>query len=182
MKNPFSYILNSLHISDSDVRGRGVYAGENVPKDTLLIVFGGHVMTRDEEERLPLNIRDAALQIDRNLVIGAKETSEIGIVDYVNHSCEPNAGIKGQISLYAMRDIKKGKEIRFDYGTILFRAEGAPKYILECKCGSNKCRQNITQFDWMNPTIWRYDPYLPYFIREEIAKLKLQNSLSGKGD
>lgn len=36
-----------------------------------------------------------------------------------NHSCNPNSFIKGKNELVALRDIKKGEEITFDYSTTM---------------------------------------------------------------
>ena len=34
---------------------------------------------------------------------------------FINHSCEPNSGIKGTKKVHAIKDIFKGEEITFDY-------------------------------------------------------------------
>jgi SET domain-containing protein len=152
--------------------GIGVFAKKALRKGTLLMVFGGYVLTRNEEEKLPLRIRDIAITIDRNMVIGVTNAKQLSNADYVNHSCDPNSGIKGQISLVAMRNIKKGEQITFDYGTVLFRGRGVPKYELSCMCESRNCRKKITQYDWKLPDLQkRYKGFFPYYIQEEIDKL-----------
>lgn len=172
-KKMFSWINKNLIAKDTPKYGKGVYATKAISKNEPLMVFGGYVLTRKEEEKLPSEIRDIAIQIDRDLVIGVTNRNELASTDYVNHSCNPNSGIKGQISLVAMRDIRKGEEITFDYGTVLFRAKGAPKYELKCLCGENKCRGVITQNDWKIKDLQdRYMDFFPYYIKEEINKLK----------
>jgi SET domain-containing protein len=178
MKDPkkinhsYSWMNNGLYVKNTPKYGNGVFAKKNIKKDTLLIVFGGYVLTREEEEKLPIEIRDIAITIDKNLVLGVIKKEQLTNTDFVNHSCEPNAGIRGQISLVAMKDIKKGEEITFDYGTVLYRAKGAPKYELNCLCGSKNCRGKITQSDWMLPELQKkYTKYFPYYILDEITKL-----------
>jgi uncharacterized protein len=172
-KKMYSWMDSRLVVKDTPKYGKGVFALKLIKKNSPLIVFGGYVLTRKEEVKLPLKIRDIAIQIDKDLVMGVLTKEELTSTDYVNHNCDPNSGIKGQISLVAMRDIKKDEEITFDYGTVLYRIKGAPKYELKCFCGSKNCRKKITQSDWKNPLLHKkYKSYFPYYIQEEIAKLK----------
>ena len=163
----------SLIVKNTPKYGKGVFASKTIKKDTLLIVFGGYVLTRKEEEKLPVEIRDIAIRIEKDFVLGVIDKSQLCSTDYVNHNCEANAGIKGQISLIAMRDMKKGEEITFDYGTVLYHVNGQPKYEFKCLCGSKNCRGKITEYDWMLPELQaKYKGYFPYYILEEITKLK----------
>jgi uncharacterized protein len=169
----FSWMSEKIKMKETEKYGKGMFALEHIKKDSTLLVFGGHVLTREQEEGLPQEIRDIAIQIDKNFVIGVINSDELADTDYVNHSCDPNTGIKGQITLKAMRDIAPGEEITFDYGTVLFRQEAAPVYELECLCDSEKCRGKITQNDWQNSALQeRYAGYFPYYIAEEIEKIK----------
>lgn len=171
-KQGFSWMNDSLESRKTEKYGNGVFAKESIKKGTLLLVFGGHVLTRKEEVQLPSRIVDIAIQIERDKVIGVVNDQELGQADYVNHSCDPNSGIKGQISLVAMRDINTDEEITFDYGTVLYRAASAPEYELRCECGSINCRGKITQFDWRSPALQeRYRGYWPYYLQEEIDGL-----------
>jgi len=174
LRRPYSWINKSLVLKNVHRYGKGVFASETIRKNTLLIVFGGYVLTREEEEKLPIEIRDIAIRIEKDFVLGIIDKSQLGSIDcYVNHNCEPNAGIKGQISLVAMRNIKKGEEITFDYGTVLYHANSEPDYEFKCLCGSKNCRGKITQYDWMLSKLQKkYEGYFPYYITEEIEKLK----------
>lgn len=170
---PYSWMNESLIAKSETKCGNGVFTKKGIKKDTLLIIFGGYVLTRKQENILPLEIRDIAIQIEKDFVIGVVDKNQLHDYDYVNHSCEPNSGIKGQISLIAMRDIKKGEEITFDYGTVLYRGKGAPAYELKCECGIKSCRGKITQHDWMLPELQaKYKDFFPYYILDEINKLK----------
>lgn len=151
--------------------GKGVFASAKIGQGELIMIFGGYVFTPEEEKLLPPEIRDAALQIDRGFVMGVMDKAEASETDYVNHSCEPTAGIKGQISLVARRDIAANEEITFDYGTIFFRAEGAPVYELTCDCGTKSCRGKITQQDWLDENFQKKNQgFMPYYVVEEIEK------------
>lgn len=67
---------------------------------------------------------------------------------WINHSCDPNAGVEvglhpnGQpwARIVALREIRQGEEIAYDYA---FPAELAEP----CRCGSPKCRGLIIDMD-----------------------------------
>lgn len=63
---------------------------------------------------------------------------------HFNHACDSNVGFNRRGDYIAIRDIKGGEELTFDYG--LF--ESNPKFKLRCSCGSKNCRKTITGSDW----------------------------------
>lgn len=65
---------------------------------------------------------------------------------YVNHSCEPNAGIRkyrNQLFLFAAKRIAVGDEIVFDYSTTIGDDD---IWTMRCRCGSRQCRKRIRKF------------------------------------
>lgn len=173
----YTWINTKLHEKESTLGGLGTFAQEQINKDELLMVFGGYIMSFSEEAVLPKEAQDLAIQIERGFVIGRKTPASLKTGDYVNHSCSPNAGIRGQISLYAMRTIELGEEITFDYGTVLYTPEGTEVYSLTCACNQINCRGTITSNDWMNEAISKFNRrYLPFYLLDAIeqreAKLK----------
>ncbi len=68
---------------------------------------------------------------------------------FTNHSCQPNAGIRGDVFLVALRDLRAGEEIRFDYSTTM----DEDHWTLECRCGSPNCRGLIGDFKWLPKAI-----------------------------
>ena len=58
---------------------------------------------------------------------------------FLNHSCDPNVGVKGVSTLFAIKNIHKGDEITFDYSTTIDES-------FLCKCGSQNCRRVIVDF------------------------------------
>ncbi len=117
--------------------GRGVFASRDIKKGEKIFVMQGKVISSrnlSEVTKFKRNILVDPLQISNNKFINLK-------VPYVlvNHSCSPNAGIKKNIILTAIKKIKKDEEITFDYSTVWF--EG-----FKCKCGSTNCRGYISDF------------------------------------
>ena len=65
---------------------------------------------------------------------------------FVNHSCDPNAGIqksRNQLFLVAAKRIGAGAEITFDYSTTLGDDD---IWMMRCQCGHRRCRKNIRNF------------------------------------
>jgi hypothetical protein len=66
----------------------------------------------------------------------------------VNHSCEPNLGMGGNVLLVAMREIAAGEELTTDYA--LFLAD--PGFAMQCRCGTAACRGVVRGTDWRRAT------------------------------
>ncbi len=68
-----------------------------------------------------------------------------GLISKVNHSCDPNCGIKvnetGGHDFVAFKEIKIGDEITFDYA---MRNYSVDYFGEQCRCGSKQCRGQIT--------------------------------------
>jgi hypothetical protein len=91
---------------------------------------------------------DYYLQIGENLFIGPSGWLD----DYVNHSCEPNSGVKfdiDDIKLVAIVPIATGQEITFDYSTTMHNFD----WEMNCACGSKKCRQRVKNFEELHADI-----------------------------
>lgn len=114
----FSWNTPGLEVRDT-TKGDGLFTRSKIKKGDLVVVFGGYVMTLEEERNLPKGMQDYAHQIHEDLVIGVRNKKDIQLVDHINHSCDPNCGFDGQIFLVAMREISPDEEITFDYAMVL---------------------------------------------------------------
>ncbi len=156
-----------LEARESPQTGRGMFARVPVARDEILAIWGGYVLTTDERHRLPEAIERYTVQIeaDYHLASGLTSTN----ADFFNHSCHPNAGLRGQIVLVAMRDIQPGEEVCFDYAM----SEADPTLTMECACGQSDCRKRITGDDWKLPTLQaRYKGYFSPYIQRTIDQLE----------
>ncbi|OGI42683.1 MAG: hypothetical protein A2150_03610 [Candidatus Muproteobacteria bacterium RBG_16_64_11] len=136
-----------------------------------MAVFGGYVMRSDEEPSFGNDGADYALQIDDEFVIGAKHASDLDDAQYFNHSCDPNAGLQGQLGLVAMRDIVPNEEVCFDYAMVMADAPEQAPYEFSCRCGSGLCRGTITDRDWRRPELQRrYAGYFSWHVTGRIAR------------
>lgn len=116
--------------------GRGVFATEPIAAGWLLIRYTGPLLRY--EQTTPDTL---ALQIGPDLYLGESG----GPDDFVNHSCDPNAGIVidgSDVRLIALRDISPGEQIAFDYSTTMDEDD----FEFDCRCGSQICRGRIRDF------------------------------------
>lgn len=173
-----SWLNPKLEARNIEGMGKGVFTRESIKEGEKLAIFGGHVMLISDEPTLSEAYSDFALQVDEFFVIGPKFAHEIEDTDLFNHSCNPNAGIKGQIFLVAMRDIEPDEEVTFDYAMVLHAAQGCPRYEIECCCNSSDCRGRVSQDDWEIPELQRrYVGYFSLFLQEKIYQLKNEGDL-----
>lgn len=167
----FSWMNPKLEVRKTEKYGEGVFATDDIKKEELLAIFGGYILTLEEEEKLPEELSDTGVQIHDNFVLTSKEAKED--TDCFNHSCDPNSGFKGQIFLVAMKDIQKGEEITFDYAMVLHKAKNTKLYKFKCLCGSGLCRGDISENDWKILELQeRYSGYFQWYLQEKINKIK----------
>jgi SET domain-containing protein len=66
---------------------------------------------------------------------------------WINHSCAPNCDAvieDKRIWIYAIRDIRAGEELAYDYQLQLdTRHTPAAKKMYACSCGSRRCRGTL---------------------------------------
>lgn len=165
MKKLKTYCSPKTIVKESSKDGKGFFAKENIAKGEIVAIKNGHIVDRQEAYRLDREIGDFSLQISDEFYLcpGTKEEVK-DIVIFINHSCDPNVGMDGQVNYVAMRDIQAGEELCLDYAMSI-----SGEYELECKCGSDKCRGIITGEDWKIEDLQkRYDAYFSWFIYKKI--------------
>jgi len=132
--------------------------------------MGGYSMSAKEVEELPKKVLDFGypVQVLDGFYIGPKTAKDLDGAEMFNHSCDPNAGVKGQVVLVARKNIKAGEEICFDYETT-----DTIELKFDCKCGSKNCRGKIDGNSWKNKNFQKRNRgYLSWYIQEKIKKLK----------
>ena len=164
-----SYFSSKVCIKESDKGGKGLFSNDYIFKDEVIAIKSGHIVIKEHAHRLDKEIGDFSLQISNEHYICPKSIEEIeDIVLFINHSCNPNIGMDGQISYVAMRDIENGEELCLDYAMAM-----NDNYYLECHCGSKNCRGVITGYDWKIKDLQvRYDKYFSWYIYKMIHEIE----------
>ena len=111
-------------------------------------------------------ISAAEVQIEDSLYIAPRTAGEVeASMLHLNHSCDPNVGVRGQITFVAMREVSPGSELTIDYAMI----DGDPSELMQCSCGTPDCRK-ITGNDWRLPELRRkYNGYFSRYIEDRFA-------------
>lgn len=148
--------------------GYGVFAVRAVMAGELLVVWGGTIVTSHRWVDMSLVRRRHSIQVEENLYLVPTEVPEVG--DFINHSCTPNAGMSGQMALVALRDIKPGEEICYDYAM----SDGSPYDEFLCSCESSLCRGRITGNDWnIGALQMRYAGYFSPYLQRRIDEVRI---------
>ena len=134
-------------VRNSPIHGRGVFAARKIPADTFIIEYegerigekkAGQRMGADPEN--PFHTFFFSLESGK-IIDGGVDGND---ARWINHACDPNCEAreeKGRIYIYALRDIRKGEELNYDYGLVLDeRHTRKVKKNYECRCGSPDCR------------------------------------------
>lgn len=172
-----SWMNPKLEIRDTDHYGKGVFvSGESIEQDEMLFVMGGSILTINDENRLRGELTDKPIEISEHFSIGPRTIAELHKMPqhFVNHSCQPNAGFKGQIFMVAMCSIITDQEVAFDYAMVMHSNPNSTSYFsMPCRCGAANCRGQVSEDDWMKPELQkRYDGYFQWFLQEKILRLE----------
>ena len=107
---------------------------------------------------------DCTLQLDKDKWINPKR----GFSRFINHSCDPNSGIRGRQNVVAMKNIKKGEEVTIDYSI----TDDDPKWKMECRCGTKRCRKTIRSIQFLpKELIKKYELFIPNFLYKSYKSL-----------
>lgn len=168
-----SVMSNKVEIRDNGINGRGIFAKEFIKKGEIVFIKGGHILTR--EEIFSSGVINSYFPISDEYFLGAKNKEEENLVKlFENHSCNPNCGLRGEITFVAMRNIEKDEELTTDYAFI-----DNEDYKFECTCGSMNCRKIITGYDWKIKELQdKYYDYFAQYLKEKIDSER--NARNGK--
>jgi uncharacterized protein len=159
-----SFLSDKIEIKESKTHKKGMFAKEAFQKGEITFVKGGHILTK--EQIFSTGVINSYHPIADNLFLGATNArEEYGIKLYINHSCCPNCGLRGEITFVAMKDIEVGEELTIDYAFI-----DNEEYKFECTCGEKACRKIVTGKDWQLKSI--QEKYLEYFTTYLKEKIK----------
>jgi SET domain-containing protein len=147
-------------IRETATHGRGVFAAKKIKKGEVIAAFDGTTYDFDYEDWND-DLYNHAIQFEKRRWRDSK-----GIARLINHSCDPNCGIRDLFKVVAMRDVLPGEEITWDYGM-------TENYIwrMKCTCGSPLCRKTIGAYRTMPLAIRKkYKGYLSAWLLKKSAR------------
>jgi SET domain-containing protein len=139
-----------IQVRRSGVHGKGVFALQDIAEGETLIEYVGEVISWDEaQERHPHDPNDPNhtfyFHVNEDRVIDALYGGNSS--RWINHSCDPNCEAdedNDRIFIKAIRNIKAGEELNYDYGLIIdepYTKKLKAEY--PCWCGSANCRGTL---------------------------------------
>lgn len=148
-------VYGDLEVAPAGKLGLGVYVRRAFGRDEVVFTATGTV--RHYESR---TLEDAFRYTDW---LGVGEDTYLDMAKpfvFVNHSCEPNLGIRGALEFVALRDIEVGEQLSYDYSL----TSNEP-FEMICRCGAPSCRRVIRRIQDLSPEVFRAAlPYVnPYF-------------------
>src|SRR6266436_3515350 len=124
-----------VHFKNSPIHGMGGFAGAAIPPETRILEYLGKKIDKHESLR--------QCELENPCIFCLDERFDLdGNVDwnparFLNHGCSPNAEARlmdGSIWIVALRHIRAGEEITFNYNYDLQDYREHP-----CSCDSRDC-------------------------------------------
>ena len=126
-------------IKKSNIDNKGLYAAKNIKAGRKIINYKGKIITVKETEKNKKFDNDKAIYLfNLNSKYDLDGDFEYNAARLINHSCYPNCEVEGKglkLWISALRDIKKGEELSYDYG---FGYDKDYKQFI-CRCGAKNC-------------------------------------------
>jgi hypothetical protein len=125
----------ALIIRSSAIHAAGCYTTTPVRKGAKVAEYTGPRMTKDEADE---EHADSPITYLFGLGDGSVVIDGHCMAMFINHSCDPNCEteeVKGRVWITALRKIKPGEEITYDYCLYDGGDDEA-----DCNCGAKKCR------------------------------------------
>tara|TARA_B100000945_G_scaffold185336_1_gene148599 strand:- start:128 stop:580 length:453 start_codon:yes stop_codon:yes gene_type:complete len=126
-------------IKKSNIDNKGLYANQDIKDGTKIIEYKGKIISKKKVEQDPKFDNDKAIYLfNLNKKYDLDGDFKYNAARLINHSCSPNcevAGVGLKVWVYAIRNIKKGEELSYDYGF------GYDEYYKDfpCRCGAKNC-------------------------------------------
>lgn len=143
----------------SPIHGNGVFAVNHIAKGEHVIQYKGRIITDAAADRRYGDGADTGhtflFTLNDKYIVDANVDGNSA--RWINHSCRPNceANIEeaddgdprhDRVMIEALRDIKPGEELTYNYGITLEIPHTAKmKKLWECRCGAKKCTGTLLQ-------------------------------------
>ena len=117
--------------------GFGLFATRPIKKYARIVEYKGPILDVEDAERAERRGNRYLYEVSKHRTIDG--TARSNIARYANHSCNPNAESvvwRGRVFIKALRNIKPGEEIVYDYGTDYLK-----NVIGRSNCKCSRCRR-----------------------------------------
>ncbi len=149
----FKTVDDKIEVRRSGVHGKGVFATGTIRKGACVIEYTGeHIPWDDAMELPPTDPKNPYHTFFFSLENGEVINAGVNGNDarWINHACDPNCETNEEpgdrIFVYALRSIRAGEELFYDYRIV--PAEKRTKKLekeFTCLCGSANCRGTMLE-------------------------------------
>lgn len=158
--------MGKIYIRESCIQGKGVFAARPFKKGEIIFIGKGRHLEFVIRTPKDSRIGPRRIGIWRHRWL---ESFRDNPLYFINHSCNPNTGIKGRVMFVALKDIRKDEEITFDYS---IQDEDA-FWRMKCRCGHKDCRGTICSIQSLPyKTFEKYLPYVPTYFKKVYLREK----------
>lgn len=160
-----SYVSPKVEKREIIGRGYGLFAKELILSGEIVSISGGIIITKLQFDELKSQGLDYAYQISDNFLICPLNPEDPSDDWRMNHCCEPNCGVSGNIMFLAIRDIQIDEELTYDYCT----TESDPDYSINLSCSQPTCRKKLSGNDWKDPKLQeKYKEHFSSYLKNKI--------------
>jgi SET domain-containing protein len=132
MEKDISAVKIRVWVGTSRIAGKGLFAGQAIPKGTRIIQYIGQRIAKEETAERVYQGNQYIFSFNDQYDIDGKTLKNTA--RYINHSCDPNCAVlltPRTIWIVAKRHIQAGEELTYNYGFT------AKQY--HCRCGAPTC-------------------------------------------
>ncbi|HEX8179139.1 MAG TPA: SET domain-containing protein-lysine N-methyltransferase [Pyrinomonadaceae bacterium] len=132
--------MENVYLARSAIAGTGVFALRRFQAGEWIMSFmtdAARVVPYSETVNNPDYEESHYVQIGLDLYLYPAPPSR-----FLNHSCDPNTGVRATTEIIALTQIEAGAELTFDYSTSM--AEDS--WEMDCACATAICRRRIRDF------------------------------------
>ena len=157
-----------IRIGKSKFHQKGLIATRNIQKGEKIFKIEGVKI------KFFINNETQATKAGWNWIGWGKNTwiDPISYGLFINHSCNPSAGIKNRIDVVAIKNIRRGEEVTFDYSL----SEADIFWHIQCNCRSSNCRKTIRSIQFLPEKIFKKDnKYIPLYFQKIFRRFHISN-------
>ena len=149
---------------NSKIHGMGLQAIAPIARGEFVAILGGIIVPSEDFNDYEKTMGNLGIQLNDGFYICPPDREELYKTGVLNHSCEPNLGLIDSITFVAIKDIKVGDELTFDYAIAETRGSS-----FDCNCNSARCRKIINPTDWELPYLQeKYSEFFSPYIKSKI--------------
>lgn len=158
--------MGKVYVGESRISGKGIFAAKPIKKGEIVFIAKGRLIKFMIRSPNDSRIGPRRIGIGRHRWIDPFRNNPLY---FINHSCDPNTGIKGRVMFVAMKDIERDEEVTFDYAI----QDEDNFWKMKCHCSHKDCRGIIRSIQSLPcETFEKYLPYAPTYFKRVYLRHK----------